>query len=75
MKNSILELERHIGYEITDVAQSLEDLETLYGIERMKGTIRVADIDNNIISIDEMIERVGKYAQMAREIEHNFKYV
>lgn len=69
------ELERHIGIQITDVAQSLEELKTMYNELIFKGFIRMTDIDNNVITIKEMISRVDKFATMAREIEHNFKYV
>lgn len=70
-----IELERHIGIQITDVAQSLEELKTLYESLAFIGITRLADIDGKIISIEEMIKRVDKFAQMAREIEKNFKYV
>lgn len=72
---STIELERHIGNQITDVAQSLEELKTLYESLAFIGLTRLADIDGKIVSIEEMISRVDKFAQMAREIEKNFKYV
>lgn len=69
------ELERHIGIQITDVAQGLEELKTMYNELIFKGFIRMTDIDNNVITIEEMVERLDKFATMVREIEHNFKYV
>lgn len=71
----IRELEKHIGIQITDVAQCLEELSELYNYEKLKGTIKVEDIDNSIISIDGMIQRIDAFAKMARDIERNFKYV